>query len=70
MSKGSLDKCLYDLEDKPTLNWAQRFQIIKGIASALPYLYEEWERLVLHRDIKPSNVLLDDEMNGRLVILV
>jgi len=66
MSKGSLDKCLYDLMDKPTLSWAQRFRIIKGIASALLYLHEEWERVVLHRDIKPSNVLLDDEMNGRL----
>ncbi|KAG2565675.1 hypothetical protein PVAP13_7NG131617 [Panicum virgatum] len=66
MSKGSPGMCLYDLEDKPTLSWAQRFRIIKGIASALLYLHEEWERVVLHSDIKPSNVLLDDEMNGKL----
>jgi len=41
-------------------------RIIKGIASGLLYLHEEWEKVVLHRDIKPSNVLLDDEMNAHL----
>ncbi|KAI4985877.1 hypothetical protein ZWY2020_018507 [Hordeum vulgare] len=41
-------------------------EIIKGIASGLLYLHEEWEKVVVHRDIKASNVLLDDEMNGRL----
>jgi len=65
MSRGSLEKYIYD-EDKPTLSWEQRFRVIKGIASGLLYLHEEWEKVVLHRDIKPSNVLLDDEMNGRL----
>lgn len=67
MPNGSLDKHLYGhQDDKPTLNWAQRFQIIKGIASGLLYLHEEWERVVVHRDIKASNVLFDDKMNGRL----
>jgi hypothetical protein len=65
MSNGSLDKYLYD-QEKATLSWAQRFRIIKGIASGLLYLHEEWEKVVLHRDIKPSNVLLDDELNARL----
>ncbi|CAN6165851.1 unnamed protein product [Urochloa humidicola] len=65
MSNGSLDKYLYD-QDKPTLSWEQRIKIIKGIASGLLYLHEEWEKVVLHRDIKPSNVLLDDEMKGHL----
>uniref|UniRef100_A0A452XQM0 non-specific serine/threonine protein kinase n=1 Tax=Aegilops tauschii subsp. strangulata TaxID=200361 RepID=A0A452XQM0_AEGTS len=66
MSNGSLDKYLYDQEKKPTLTWAQRYKIIKDIASALLYLHQEWEKVVLHRDIKPSNVLLDDGLNGRL----
>ncbi|XP_062230841.1 L-type lectin-domain containing receptor kinase SIT2-like [Phragmites australis] len=66
MSNGSLDKYLYDQEKKPTLSWDQRLRIIKGVASGLLYLHEEWEKVVLHRDIKPSNVLLDDEMNGCL----
>jgi hypothetical protein len=66
MPNGSLDKYLYGEVDKSTLTWDQRFRIIRGIASALIYLHEEWEKVVVHRDIKASNVLLDDELNGRL----
>ncbi|VAI50569.1 unnamed protein product [Triticum turgidum subsp. durum] len=67
MSNGSLDKYIHcQGDDKPTLNWAQRFQVIKGIATGLLYLHEKWEKVVVHRDIKASNVLLDHEMNGRL----
>ncbi|XP_031259658.1 putative L-type lectin-domain containing receptor kinase II.2 [Pistacia vera] len=65
MPNGSLDKILYgNLE--PNLNWFQRFRIIRGVASGLLYLYEEWEQIVLHRDIKPANVLLDVDLNGKL----
>uniref|UniRef100_A0ACD5ZAR2 Uncharacterized protein n=1 Tax=Avena sativa TaxID=4498 RepID=A0ACD5ZAR2_AVESA len=66
MPNGSVDKYLYSREDKLWLNWAQRWAIIKGIASCLVYLHEEWEKVVIHRDIKASNVLLDSSMNGRL----
>ncbi|CAO2145033.1 unnamed protein product [Urochloa humidicola] len=67
MPNGSLDKYLHNgNEDNSVLSWTQRFRIIKGIASGLRYLHEEWEKVVVHRDIKASNVLLDDEMNGRL----
>ncbi|XP_018673595.2 L-type lectin-domain containing receptor kinase SIT2 [Musa acuminata AAA Group] len=65
MPNGSLDNFLYD-QDKPTLDWATRFRIIKGVASGLLYLHEDWEQVVIHRDIKASNVLLDHEWNGRL----
>ncbi|XP_038702339.1 L-type lectin-domain containing receptor kinase IV.1-like [Tripterygium wilfordii] len=65
MPNGSLDKYLYD-QPKVRLNWNQRFKIIKGVASGLFYLHEEWEQVVIHRDVKASNVLLDGEMNGRL----
>ncbi|KAM0927889.1 hypothetical protein ACQ4PT_002132 [Festuca glaucescens] len=54
MPKGSLDKYLYGKEDNSVLSWAQRFWIIKGIASGLLYLHEEWEKVVVHRDIKAS----------------
>ncbi|KAK1633189.1 hypothetical protein QYE76_007504 [Lolium multiflorum] len=64
MSNGSLDKYLYCYEHKPKLGWAQRFQVIKGIASGLFYLHEKWEKVVIHRDIKASNVLMESEMNG------
>jgi hypothetical protein len=65
MSNGSLDKHLYD-QNRPVLSWNTRFHIIKGIASGLLYLHEDWEQVVVHRDIKASNVLLDSEMNGCL----
>uniref|UniRef100_A0ACD5Y6F9 Uncharacterized protein n=1 Tax=Avena sativa TaxID=4498 RepID=A0ACD5Y6F9_AVESA len=65
MPNGSLDRYLYD-KNAPTLDWAQRLHIIKGVASGLFYLHEDWEQVIIHRDIKASNVLLDDDMNGRL----
>jgi serine/threonine protein kinase len=65
MSNGSLDKFLYS-NKKPGLNWVQRFKIIRGVASSLLYLHEEWEQVVLHRDVKASNVLLDAGLNGKL----
>ncbi|GJN19636.1 hypothetical protein PR202_gb06931 [Eleusine coracana subsp. coracana] len=73
MPNGSLDKFLYGHGDnnnnnkqQQVLSWAQRFQIIKGVASGLLYLHEEWEQVVVHRDVKASNVLLDAGMNARL----
>ncbi|KAK8308107.1 hypothetical protein V6Z11_1Z129500 [Gossypium hirsutum] len=65
MPNGSLDKYLHD-QPKVTLNWRQRFGVIKGVASGLLYLHGEWEQVVVHRDVKASNVLLDGELNGRL----
>jgi hypothetical protein len=65
MPNGSLDEFLYSCE-KPNLNWVQRFRIIRGVASGLLYLHEEWEQVVLHRDVKASNILLDADLNGRL----
>ncbi|XP_051116503.1 L-type lectin-domain containing receptor kinase S.4-like [Andrographis paniculata] len=65
MPNGSLDKYIFD-KPESTLNWDQRFKIIKGVASGLVYLHEGWEKTVIHRDVKAGNVLLDSEMNGRL----
>ncbi|KAE8725111.1 Detected protein of unknown function [Hibiscus syriacus] len=61
----SLDKFLFD-DPKTTLNWDQRFRIIKDVASGLLYLHEGHEQIAVHRDVKASNVLLDDELNARL----
>ncbi|KAF8690691.1 hypothetical protein HU200_041066 [Digitaria exilis] len=66
MSNGSLNNYLYHEDGQPTLCWARRFHIIKGVAAGLFYLHEKWEKVVVHRDIKPSNILLDNEMNGRI----
>ncbi|KAI5012296.1 hypothetical protein ZWY2020_024430 [Hordeum vulgare] len=65
MPNGSLDKYLYD-GSSGTLDWRQRFHVIRGVASGLLYLHEDWEQVVIHRDVKASNVLLDSEKNGRL----
>ncbi|XP_039059059.1 L-type lectin-domain containing receptor kinase S.4-like [Hibiscus syriacus] len=65
MANGSLDKFLFD-DPKTTLNWDQRFRIIKGVASGHLYLYEGYEQIAIHRDVKASNVLLDDELNAWL----
>ncbi|XP_031270508.1 L-type lectin-domain containing receptor kinase IV.2-like [Pistacia vera] len=65
MAHGSLDKMLYS-DTRPGLNWFQRFRILRGIASGLLYLHEDWEQVVLHRDIKPGNILLDVDLSGKL----
>ncbi|GMN24071.1 hypothetical protein TIFTF001_000399 [Ficus carica] len=65
MPNGSLDRFLFSAE-KPSLNWAQRFRILRDVSSALLYLHEGWEQVVLHRDVKASNVLLDADLKGRL----
>ncbi|XP_058109530.1 L-type lectin-domain containing receptor kinase SIT2-like [Magnolia sinica] len=65
MPNGSLDKMIFD-HSESVLQWKNRFQIIKGVASGLLYLHEDWVQVVLHRDIKASNVLLDHDLNGML----
>ncbi|XWS43747.1 hypothetical protein CRYUN_Cryun16bG0130400 [Craigia yunnanensis] len=65
MPNGSLDKFLHN-KTELTLNWNQRFSIIKDVASAIAYLHEGWAEIIIHRDIKASNVLLDGEFNGKL----
>ncbi|CAL4985540.1 unnamed protein product [Urochloa decumbens] len=67
MPNGSLDRYLHGQPSlQHALSWSQRFHVIKGVASGLLYLHEDWEQVILHRDIKASNVLLDAEMSGRL----
>ncbi|KAI5016213.1 L-type lectin-domain containing receptor kinase SIT2-like [Hordeum vulgare subsp. vulgare] len=68
MPNSSLDKHLHGQGQGHghALGWAQRLRIIRGVASGLVYMHEDWEQVVIHRDIKASNVLLDGEMNGRL----
>ncbi|XP_059428659.1 L-type lectin-domain containing receptor kinase IV.1-like, partial [Corylus avellana] len=65
MPNGSLDKYLFH-QPTVTLCWSQRFRVIKGVASGLLYLHEEWEQVVVHRDVKASNIMLDGELNARL----
>ncbi|XP_012574590.1 LRR receptor-like serine/threonine-protein kinase EFR isoform X2 [Cicer arietinum] len=66
MKNGSLEQWLHpeilDAEHATILDLGQRLNIIMDVASALHYLHQECEQLVLHCDLKPSNVLLDDDM--------
>ncbi|XP_050907945.1 probable LRR receptor-like serine/threonine-protein kinase At3g47570 [Lathyrus oleraceus] len=66
MKNGSLEQWLHpeisNVENQTSLNLTHRVNIITDVASALHYLHQECEQLVLHCDIKPSNVLLDDDM--------
>ncbi|KAF6166862.1 hypothetical protein GIB67_026641 [Kingdonia uniflora] len=66
MENGSLDKRVFDCEERLMLSWEERIRVLKDVADGILYLHEGWEFKVLHRDIKASNVLLDRDMNGRL----
>ncbi|KAJ3695916.1 hypothetical protein LUZ60_001293 [Juncus effusus] len=68
MPNGSLDTFLFNCNKntKRTISWQQRLNILKGVASGLLYLHEEWEQVVVHRDVKASNVLLGSDMNPKL----
>ncbi|XP_021727622.1 probable L-type lectin-domain containing receptor kinase S.5 [Chenopodium quinoa] len=66
MPNGSLDKHIFCGEDKVPLSWELRFKALKGVASALHYLHNEFDEKVIHRDLKASNVMLDTNFNARL----
>jgi serine/threonine protein kinase len=53
-------------ENKGSLNWAQRYDIILGTARGLSYLHEDFHVCIIHRDIKTSNILLDDDLQPRI----
>uniref|UniRef100_A0A8I6WMJ5 Protein kinase domain-containing protein n=2 Tax=Hordeum vulgare subsp. vulgare TaxID=112509 RepID=A0A8I6WMJ5_HORVV len=53
-------------ESEQVITWPTRYQIVKGIGSALVYLHHECDPYILHRDIKPGNILLDNNFNAKL----
>ncbi|CAJ2647082.1 unnamed protein product [Trifolium pratense] len=66
MKNGSLEQWFHpeilSAEPPTTLDLSHRLNIIIDVASALHYLDQECEQLVIHCDLKPSNVLLDEDM--------
>ncbi|KAF8653694.1 hypothetical protein HU200_061803 [Digitaria exilis] len=67
MPNGSLDQHLFSSSPgRQLLTWELRYSIIKGVASALHYLHDEYDQRVIHRDLKASNIMLDASFNARL----
>ncbi|WVZ49916.1 hypothetical protein U9M48_001232 [Paspalum notatum var. saurae] len=46
------------------LGWSSLSRIIEGLAQGIHYLHEQH---VVYRDLKPSNILLDSEMNPKII---
>ncbi|KAG8380286.1 hypothetical protein BUALT_Bualt07G0177500 [Buddleja alternifolia] len=54
--------------DQPSLSWAIRLKIIKGVGKGLAYLQNELPTLTVpHAHLKSSNVLLDKDFNPLLM---
>jgi serine/threonine protein kinase len=64
MLEGDLNDHLHKKDT--VLSWPARYNIVKGIGSAIFYLHHDCEPYILHRDIKPGNILLDDKYNAKL----
>lgn len=53
-------------EERGTLNWGKRFEIIFGVARGLAHLHNEFHVKIIHRDIKAENILLDDDFQPKI----
>ncbi|KAM0067126.1 putative protein kinase RLK-Pelle-DLSV family [Helianthus debilis subsp. tardiflorus] len=55
-----------DLSKRTCIDWAKRYNIIKGIEKWILYLHEDSHLRIIHRDMKASNVLLDAQMTPKI----
>ncbi|XP_031128480.1 cysteine-rich receptor-like protein kinase 13 isoform X2 [Ipomoea triloba] len=64
---GSLDNFLYGSVKHKRLGWERRYKIIECIARGLVYLHEGSLIRIIHCNLKASNVLLDEDLNPKIV---
>ncbi|CAJ2678375.1 unnamed protein product [Trifolium pratense] len=62
----SLDFFIFNQNQRSSLDWGMRFEIICGIARGVLYLHQDSRLKIIHRDLKASNVLLDAAMNPKI----
>ncbi|XP_074272100.1 G-type lectin S-receptor-like serine/threonine-protein kinase At1g11410 [Silene latifolia] len=62
MPNNSLDSFMFKEENKSSLDWMKRVDIIMGIARGMLYLHQDSRLKIIHRDLKASNILLDKDM--------
>ena len=66
-SMSNLSNELVDPKKQEELDWSTSYNIIGGIARAIQYLHEDSRLRIIHRDLKASNVLLDFDMNPKIL---
>lgn len=65
IENGSLAKILFN--NNILLEWRQRFNIAVGVAKGLAYLHHECLEWVIHCDVKPENILLDQNLEPKII---
>eukprot|EP00257_Ricinus_communis_P020035 XP_015579184.1 receptor protein-tyrosine kinase CEPR2 [Ricinus communis] len=53
-------------DEKPELDWLQRYKIALGAAKGIAYLHHDCSPPIIHRDIKSSNILLDEDYEPKI----
>ena len=73
MANGSLDRRLLtykDYDDKH-LTAKQRLDIALGVSKGICHIHclQEGDKMLIHRDIKTSNILLDQNLQPKVIIM-
>ncbi|OIW13787.1 hypothetical protein TanjilG_31676 [Lupinus angustifolius] len=61
------DRLFEKKDDEPPLDWYNRMKVAVGAARGVEYLHDSANPPVIYRDLKASNILLDENMNVRLI---